>query len=141
MIEDIKAIRRNNLIELIELKFSGNKTAFARAINRPAPNIHRMLAAGKVDKRGIGETLARDIEVKLSLPRGWLDREPGQDQQSLPQEVIPSLKDYQRQAAEYADNLTPSQRVEWFRWAQERKQANLEVIEHAGLKDRGKKSG
>lgn len=73
---NIKALRRANLLRLIASKFDGNKAAFARAIDRPAPNVHRMLADGDSDKRGIGEDLARDIERKCSLPPMWLDSDP-----------------------------------------------------------------
>jgi SOS-response transcriptional repressor LexA len=73
----IKERRRSRVLRLINEKFGGNKSAFAKAIGRPAPNVHRMLAepseAGK-EARGIGEELARDIERKLAISPYWLDQ-------------------------------------------------------------------
>lgn len=75
-----KKIRRENVIALIDKRYAGNKAAFARAIDRPAPNIHRMLVMPSdelKDRRGIGEDLARDIEKRLGFAPGVLDI-PGQ---------------------------------------------------------------
>lgn len=79
---NVKARRRRNLLELIEQRFGGNRAAFARAIDRPAPNVHRMLTEGEGDKRGIGEDLARSIEGKLGLEPLTLDREEGGGRES-----------------------------------------------------------
>lgn len=72
---NIKDVRRNNVLALIDARFKGNRAAFARDIGRPAPNIHRMLADEEsgIEKRGIGEKLARDIEEKLGLAPYFLD--------------------------------------------------------------------
>lgn len=72
---NVKSVRRQNLIAIIDALFKGNRAAFARAIDRPAPNVHRMLAepSDEKDTRGIGEQLARDIESKLNLRRLYLD--------------------------------------------------------------------
>jgi hypothetical protein len=80
----IKATRRQNLIRLISERFEWNKAAFARAIDRPAPNVHRMLVdvESDKDKRGIGEELARDIESRLGLPPLWLDQGEQQGEKS-----------------------------------------------------------
>jgi SOS-response transcriptional repressor LexA len=73
--EIIKHCRRDRVLLLIKDRFDGNKAAFAKAIGRPAPNVHRMLAIGSgKDQRGIGEDLARDIEKTLGLPHLWLDQ-------------------------------------------------------------------
>lgn len=73
--EIIKHCRRDRVLLLIKERFDGNKAAFAKAIGRPAPNVHRMLAIGSgKDQRGIGEELARDIEKSLDLPHLWLDQ-------------------------------------------------------------------
>jgi SOS-response transcriptional repressor LexA len=74
--QTIKERRRSRVLKLINEKFSGNKAAFAKAIGRPAPNVHRMLAEPSVsgkEARGIGEELARDIEKKLGIKPYWLD--------------------------------------------------------------------
>lgn len=76
---NIKDIRRQNVQRLIRDRFNGNQAAFARAIERPAPNVSRMLKAppndpdDTSDKRGIGEDLARDVERRLGLAHGFLD--------------------------------------------------------------------
>lgn len=75
--QTVKERRRSKVLLLIKEKFGGNKAAFAKAIGRPAPNVHRMLADRSEDSskeaRGIGEDLARDIEKKLGLRPHWLD--------------------------------------------------------------------
>lgn len=68
---DIKAIRRKRLQQLIDLNFGKRQHAFADAVER-SPNYISRIASGK---KGIGEDVARDIEIKLELPRGWLDRD------------------------------------------------------------------
>jgi transcriptional regulator with XRE-family HTH domain len=50
-----------------------------------------------------------------------------------------AITDDQRRAMEYAHILTPTQLTEWFRWAEECKQENREVIEHARLMEKRKK--
>lgn len=72
----INDVRRANLARLLAERFEGNKAALARALERPAPQIHRVLAEpGTADSRAIGEKLARKIEQALALPVGWLDIE------------------------------------------------------------------
>ena len=73
---DINAIRRSRLHKILQERFAGNKSALSRAIERPSPNIHRMLSeTGDGRQSGIGDKLARDIEKKLGLPILWLDGE------------------------------------------------------------------
>ncbi len=68
-----KQTRQANIRLLIKQRFNNNKGQFADAIGRPRPNISRLLSENATDRRGVGEDLARDIELRLSLPSGWLD--------------------------------------------------------------------
>ena len=61
--------RRSNLIRLMNEKFEGKQKHLATAVNRQPDYIWRVLKKQK----GFGETLARDIETILLLPKGWLD--------------------------------------------------------------------
>lgn len=82
----IKERRKARVLELITDRFGGNKAAFAKAIGRPAPNVHRMLAepsGAAKDARGIGEELARDIENLLGLRPLWLDEFDHNDQATI----------------------------------------------------------
>lgn len=74
-VTDIHAVRREAVLRVIDERFGGSRSAFARAIDRPLPNVSRMLRdeeAGK-DSRKIGEDLARHIESSLGLSLGALD--------------------------------------------------------------------
>lgn len=42
----------------------------------------------------------------------------------------PGLTDEQRRALAYLETMTPAQRAEWFRWADDRERENMEVIKH-----------
>lgn len=66
-------IRRENLRELIDSRFEGNRSAFARAANKNVNLINLALTTNLDLRRTIGEKLARDMEKALSLPEGWLD--------------------------------------------------------------------
>lgn len=96
VMQTIKERRRSKVVKLITERFGGNKAAFAKAIGRPAPNVHRMLAEGK-DARGIGEELARDIEKTLSLRPYWLDE---------PEIKLPPAGTLQPNTEELSDQLT-----------------------------------
>ena len=70
-------VRRLNLKKLIDEKFEGNRTAFARATGKNSNLIILCLAPNEDIRRSIGERLAREIEQKMSLPSGWLDLDSG----------------------------------------------------------------
>lgn len=67
---DLSEIRRANLRVLIE-KDGGNQAAFARKVGKAPQQIHSMLKGQKA----FGSGVARDIEGKLGLIPGSLDRE------------------------------------------------------------------
>lgn len=81
-VDKIKQIRLNNFLFLLKNQFNNNKTAFARALDRPAPNIHRILK----EEVGIGEDLARHIELQTGQASLWLD----QDHTNEPPNVRPT---------------------------------------------------
>lgn len=70
-------VRRVNLRSLIEEKYEGNRAAFCRATGKNPNLINLLLTNNKDYHRNIGEKLARDIERRMSLPDGWLDRAAG----------------------------------------------------------------
>lgn len=73
----IKDLRRKRLRVLIDRYFAGNVAAFARAIKRPAPNVHRWLATDKPYGQGISEDVARDIEAHTGVGADFLDTDDG----------------------------------------------------------------
>jgi hypothetical protein len=65
-----------------------------------------MLADGDVDRRNIGEEVARDIEEKLKLPPGWLDHDhAGEGRAAGGVESHPPVVD-----AEFWNSLSPATR-------------------------------
>lgn len=70
---DIFEIRRQNLRLLAKEKFNGKISALAEAVDRAASYLSRCLTDNPIHRKGIGERVARDIEVKLRLPANWLD--------------------------------------------------------------------
>ena len=69
--------RRLNLIEHIANNFAGNRAAFCRATLKNPNLINLVLSSNKDYARAIGEKLARDLEERASLPKGWLDSPRG----------------------------------------------------------------
>jgi len=116
---DVRETRRLNLKMLVERKAS--TADFARFYQVDATYISQLLNG----HRNMGEKSARNLEAKCGLPEKWLDQSQSQiqEQNNLPvtNHVHVSLTDQQRQALAYLELLTPSQRAEWFRWAQDRR--------------------
>ena len=56
---------------LIEERYNGNQTEFARAVGKAAAQVNQWMNG----HRNIGNGVASDIEKALDLPRGWLDDE------------------------------------------------------------------
>lgn len=92
---DINEIRRARLRAAIDDKFDGVSGRMADAIGRPRPNVSGLLSG----TRAIGEKLARDIELRLALPRGWLDQAggevPAQTTPVIPPELQALMASYQ----------------------------------------------
>lgn len=80
---DVRDRRMERARQLLVERFRGIQADFAGAIGRPANYVSRMLSHGKNRKR-IGEDVARDIELKLGLEEGWMDRPSGESPTSSP---------------------------------------------------------
>lgn len=66
-------VRRENLEQLIAVRFDSNNAAFCRATGKHQNLINLILTKNTALRRNMGERLARDIERALSLPVGYLD--------------------------------------------------------------------
>lgn len=76
---DIQDIRRANLNALVRVRFGGNQSALASAVDRQASYISRCLAEPGKNSKPIGEKFARHIEQALGLMAGALDSTTGND--------------------------------------------------------------
>jgi hypothetical protein len=68
----IKDIRQRRVRELIRAEFEGKQVLFADRIGKPDNYVSRILSNGP-NRKGIGETVAREIEQKCGKPPRWLD--------------------------------------------------------------------
>jgi hypothetical protein len=68
---DLQAIRRENLRAYMAAKLGGVEAELARCIGRSPSQTSDMLAG----RKSFGEKVARDIEKKLQLEQGELDRD------------------------------------------------------------------
>jgi phage repressor protein C with HTH and peptisase S24 domain len=73
----LKNVRRLRLRELVTTRFGGKQSAFADAIERSPSYVARIFSDNPAHSRNIGESLARQIEEKCHLPKGWLDDPKG----------------------------------------------------------------
>lgn len=73
---NVRKTRLQAVQRLIDSRFGGVKSAFARAIEMTPQEVGRWFVASK-HGRPIHEDTARRIEVRLGLPKGSLDTEPG----------------------------------------------------------------
>lgn len=71
---NIKEIRRNNAQAIIDKIFSGKAIALARAMGMDNANSIYRSMSDNPSSRGIGNTLARNIEKAAKKPNGWLDQ-------------------------------------------------------------------
>lgn len=67
------ALRRANLIRLLSDVRIGGPTGLARLLGKPTLKGH--LSNLRNGIRGLGDTLAADIEDAAELPRGWMDEQ------------------------------------------------------------------
>lgn len=74
---DAKEIRKINLRALIKL--SGSRKKFAEEVDTAPAYISQIFSAKT--KADVGDELARKIEVKKNLPRGWMDTLDHRDRQ------------------------------------------------------------
>ena len=80
---NVYKIRLDNVRSLIQTEFDGKQNAFAKAIDRSAPQVNQWLS----EQRNIGAAVARDIEKKLGKYPEWLDGKP----------FVPSAKTQKKQ--------------------------------------------
>lgn len=87
-------VRRANLQALIDEKFEGVAGRLADAIGKKRPLVYRIFATTPESRREIGEAFAREIEQKLGLDSGWLDRttEGGSSQTKKSASIVNSLE-------------------------------------------------
>lgn len=74
---DLQQSRRINLVTYIKDHYKGNRAAFCRATGKNPNLINLVLTENEDYRRGFGEKLARDIEQRLGISRGWLDTPRG----------------------------------------------------------------
>lgn len=74
---DVKEIRKINLRALI--KATGSRKKFAEDVDTAPAYISQIFSAKT--KAEVGDELARKIEVKKNLPRGWMDTLDHRDRQ------------------------------------------------------------
>lgn len=84
---DNAQIRMQNITAILQKKFKGKKVSLANAIEKNPVIVQRWFSTGK-GHRNLGDKVAREIEGKLNLPRGWLDNmhEKMHDLEDDPQE-------------------------------------------------------
>lgn len=76
---DVQQRRLRRLRELWATRFNGVTADLARAIDKDANQTRFILYPDKAGGRRIGERLARQIEERLGLAPGYLDRESGME--------------------------------------------------------------
>ena len=83
---DIQDTRQQRLAQIMAEQFGGSIARLSDRLDRDPSYFSRIFSdTGKAGKKRIGETLARDIEAKLGLPRLWLDGD-AQDAAAPPKE-------------------------------------------------------
>lgn len=66
--------RQRRLLQVLQTRFDGSQTKLADAIGRTSAYVSFLLTDRKLPHhKNLGENLARLIEEKLTLPKGWLD--------------------------------------------------------------------
>lgn len=69
---NISEIRRRNIQQLIETKYDGNRSYFARVLEKPDNQIQRIFIQTK-NGRNVSSSFARFIEKKTNLKKDCLD--------------------------------------------------------------------
>jgi hypothetical protein len=108
---DLADNRRSRVRQLIQSRFQGVAAQFAAAIGRSPTQVARWFMA-KPHKRDIGEKIARDIEKRLALPRGWLDSEDNNHSAQQPLGIYAIDLQKQQQLLDLFDHLSEEQQEE-----------------------------
>lgn len=122
---DIHDTRRLRLRQLIDEKFSGIAARLATALNMKPPQLHRWLAKEEAKRQNINEHSARGIEIKLALPRGWLDQEGGAEEIPSTPMLTPRLQ----ALVGLFEGLTEEQQEETLRELEETQRRNAALYE------------
>ncbi|MEM1244365.1 MAG: S24 family peptidase, partial [Pseudomonadota bacterium] len=77
-----------NLRLAIDKFYQGKPSRLAEAVGKHSSQITRIFSHSEKDKRKLGDKFAREIEVKIALPRGWLDRDNQLNLESNKQDAI-----------------------------------------------------
>lgn len=80
--------RKRRLNALIADKFNGNRSRFCEASGEDPTYISRIYSRNPDQAKPFSETIARRIERKLGLPKGWLDQD---DSEEFPPRVTTRL--------------------------------------------------
>ncbi len=88
----VYAVRRANLRELINSKYEGNRSRFARETGKNVNLINLTLTSNPDLRRNVGEKLARDIEAAAGLPHGWMDVDRTEQDDAAAVVAIPRMR-------------------------------------------------
>lgn len=114
---DINEIRKENILKIIDARFSGKKASFAKAIEKPESQVYRMFNTGK-NGRNISTSSARYIERKLNLDDGSLDY--------LNIQIKESRADYNTEPAIIKDGQIPV--ISWVQAGEFNEAIDLHVV-------------
>jgi HTH-type transcriptional regulator, cell division transcriptional repressor len=122
-------VRRQRLILLRDTKAKGKAANVAKAIERDASYVTRMLyPEGKKGKKRIADDMIELIEKSFSLPKGWLDRPITGDSDQGQEASIDEMTPRQRALLGLFDGLTESQQDEEIRRLEAQKQSNEAIV-------------
>ncbi len=76
---DIKAIRRKNLLNVIEEKYDGVKKRLATDLDIADTQLTHIFSKNPKSKRNIGNKLARKVELVAGYPEFWMDKDHAND--------------------------------------------------------------
>lgn len=125
---DVRENRLERFRQILAEQCGGVIAELARRIDKSAPQVRVMLNPEKTGGRWIGEKLARDIELRLALPRGWLDQEGGGEE--IP--AAPLLTPRLQALVGLFEGLTEEQQEETLRELEETQRRNAAL--YAALK-------
>ena len=94
--DDIYAIRRQNLVSLCKNRAEDNQSQMARDLGKAQTLINRYITGSK----DVGDDIAREVEKRYELPFGWLDNLHPSNREEALLNAFRGADDLTRQAAE-----------------------------------------
>ena len=94
--DDIYAIRRQNLLSLCKERAEGNQSQMARDLGKAQTLVNRYITGSK----DVGDDIAREVEKRYELPFGWLDNIHPSSQEEALLTAFRNADELTRQAAE-----------------------------------------